>query len=516
MPATAEPEVTPAQPEQRDIRPGSVSDQQYAAEKAAAKRAPTPEKPAAVPLPDGSGGAAQVPSVPVNFAGLNRQTAVNNGSVFTPPDTIVGKSPTVVVEAANSAVRTFSNTGTVTGTASLNTFFGAATASGLLFDPKVYYDRNSANPRVYVVALQQTGRGNTSLTDNVSRMWLAVSRSSNPTNLTTNWCRYNIDARSEIGTASESWADYPAIGVGADSLSLSVNNFRFDTSAFRFARIHVLNKTVAANNAGSCPTIPRWVFQPSSTAGNFALFTIQPAQSYTSPSSGTSTTNPAYYLSTTRGSSNQYHVHRIRNVASGSPTYTRITLTGTSYSIPPSGTQPGTTTLIDSGDNRMLQVAGVGNSVVGQFTTACNFTAGTPNESCTLTPRIAVSVTSTGGLAASMPENTFAGFSDNIFVHHPSTATDTALRTGSTWEFNGASVRLSSAGMIKSVNAAWTGVQTFASGSCSYTGGGTARSGDYSGAQLDPSLTGFWLAGEQTTTLNGTCQWQTRVARLNP
>ena len=246
------------------------------------------------------------------------------------------------------------------------------------------------------------------------------------------------------------------------------------------------------------------------------MFTIQPAQHYTSPSSVSGTINPEYYLSTRRGSSNQYFVHRIRNVASGSPTYTRVTLTNTSYGIAPSGNQPGTAALIDSGDNRMLQVAGIGNTLVGIFTTVCNFTAGTPNESCTLTPRVSVAIGSGGVLAASIPENTFAGFGNAIFVHHPSVATDTSLRSGATWEFNGtggAGFRLSSAAMIKQVNAGWAGVQTYAPGTCPYL---LQRAGDYAGAQLDPTLLGFWLAGERALTIAGSCQWETRVVKLLP
>ena len=45
---------------------------------------------------------------------------------------------------------------------------------------------------------------------------------------------------------------------------------------------------------------------------------------------------------------------------------------------------------------------------------------------------------------------------------------------------------------------------------------GLVRSGDFSGAQLDPSLSGFWLAGEQAVLIGGTCQWQTRAVRLIP
>jgi hypothetical protein len=516
VPVAQKPKQVPSVQRAIEVRPGSVSGEQYAAEKAAADTAAAPLGAVAIRVPGGSGTGAQAPTVTTNFLGLDRQAAANNGFVFFPPDTIVAKSPNQVIEAVNSAIRLFNTTGGVLATADLNTFFGASTSNGLLFDPKLYYDRNAANPRVYVVALQQTGRGNTILADNVSRLWVAVSRSPDPTNLTTNWCRYNIDARGELGSSTESWGDYPGIGAGADTFSMTLNNFAFSNDAFRFARIHVWNKNIASNNASSCPSVPRFIFQPSATAGNFSLFTIQPAQHYTSPSSGTATTNPVYYLSTTRGTSNEYHVHRVRNVAGGSPTYTRVTLSNTSYGIPPSGTQPGTTTRIDSGDNRMLQVAGIGDTVIGQFTTVCNFTSGTPNESCSLTPRVSVGFGAGGVLTASIPENNFIGFGDNIYVHHQSIATDTALRSASTWEYNGDSFTLSSAAMIKNVNANWTGVQTYAPGNCSYTGGGTFRSGDFSGAQLDPSLFGFWLAGEQAVTLSGSCQWQTRIARLDP
>lgn len=520
-PASAEPQQTPQVPEASAVhRPAAVSDAQYAAEKEAAKTGPAPMGAIALPVPAAGGatnGPSNAASVTLNFLGLNRQTAANNGFVFIPPDTILGKSPNQVIEATNSAIRLFTPSGGVLTTRDLNSFFGASTANGRLFDPKVYFDRNAANRRVYVAALQVKGDRNVNPADNVSRLWVAVSRSPDPTNLTTNWCRYNIDARGEIGAANESWGDFPAIGAGADSFSVALNNFRFTDDSFRFARIHVFNKNILSNNALSCPTVPRFVFQPASTAGDFTFFTLQPAQHYTSPSSGFLTTNPAYYLSTHRGSFNQYLVHRIRNVASGSPTYTRVTLTNRSYGIPPNGSQRGSTLLIDSGDNRVLQVAGQGNTIIGILTTSCNFTSGTPVESCTLTPRVSVGVSIFGGLTASIPENNFVGFGNNVFVHHPGIATDTALRSASTWEFNSASSFLSSAALSKVVNGNWGGTQTYASGTCADTlGGAPVRSGDYTGTQLDPSLSGFWLAGEQAVLINGTCQWQTRIVRVLP
>jgi hypothetical protein len=264
-----------------------------------------------------------------------------------------------------------------------------------------------------------------------------------------------FDGRHNVGTADVSWADFPQVGAGRDSFSFNTNQFRFTDNGFTFAVVRVWNKNVASNNSTSCPRVPRFTFQPASTAGDFSRFTIKAAQHYTSPSSFTGTTNPAYYLSTTRGAGDQYHVFRVRNVAGVSPTLTEIAVTGAGYSFPPNGGQPSGSIVIDSGDNRVTQVSGIGNNITGEFTTACNFTPGTPNESCTLTPRVVVGQDAAGGITATIAENPFEGLGDGTFVHHASVATNSALQSGGTWLFNGASNNLSSVSLVKNVNDFW-------------------------------------------------------------
>jgi len=162
----------------------------------------------------------------------------------------------------------------------------------------------------------------------------------------------------------------------------------------------------------------------------------------------------------------------------------------------------------------MMQVAGIGNTLLGTFTTSCNWTAGTTNETCSLSPRVSVGQTATGSLSATLAENTLGGFGDNLFVHHPSIALNGSLQAASTWEFSGTSRFLSSASLIKNSGGNWVGVSTYAPGACSQT---SSRSGDYSGAQTDPNnLATFWLAGESSVLLSGSCQWSTRIGQLNP
>ncbi|MBW4699050.1 MAG: hypothetical protein KME03_14345 [Aphanocapsa lilacina HA4352-LM1] len=239
-----------------------------------------------------------------SFVGLDKPGSVNNDLALDPPDPIGAKSGDTVLEATNSAIALYTESGNLFQSKDLNSFFGAPYAGGslegVLFDPKVYYDRNSANPRYYAVALQ---------TDflRFSTIWLAVSRSPEPVTLeAADWCFYPLE-----GEYKNAWADYPGLGAGADSLVLSANQFTYSGGLFSYAVVRVLDKLAAANNAAACPSVPVSTFQASDTFDDFNAFTLQPAQHYTSPSSQTGFTNPAYLLSTVYGFSDTYYVWQV-------------------------------------------------------------------------------------------------------------------------------------------------------------------------------------------------------------
>ena len=150
------------------------------------------------------GNRQRAPSISASFDGMSKDGAVNNGYGFSPPDTIVAKSATHVLEAANSALRLFTNAGSTVETVDLNTFFGAphddAVNGGLdlLFDPRVYYDRNATNQRFYVVATQAYGSNDS---NGVSVLWVAVSRNNDPSTLDpADWCTYGISSKRDAGT----------------------------------------------------------------------------------------------------------------------------------------------------------------------------------------------------------------------------------------------------------------------------------------------------------------------------
>lgn len=451
-----------------------------------------------------TGPARQAPRVATSFVGLDRPSAANHGSVFFPPDTIVAKSNTRVLEAANSAVRLFTTTGGVLQTKDLNTFFSAATGNGLLFDPKVYFDRNATNRRFYIIALQ---------TDflSTSRIWLAVSRSSDPANLNaSNWCRYNIDGRRNAGTGNASFADYPGLGAGADSLVISTNQFRFADDTFTFSIVRAIRKNLLANNAASCPAIQSAVFQASTQVGDLRTFTLQPVQHYTSPSSFSGTTNPAYLVNTLFGSSTTYRVWQVRNVMGSSPTLRVRNVNGSfTYGVQPDAPQSGSDLLLATGDNRVTQAAGLGNALWPAHGTLCNVGGG-ENESCVRTVRILVGQSSSGALTATLSQQTTVG-GTGWYLFWPGIAVNVTEQTAIVYQRSSAASFLSARWRLKNLcSASFGAAMDLTSGTCPQEV--SERTGDYTGAQTDPvNFSSFWLAGERATLIAGECQWQTRI-----
>jgi len=463
---------------------------------------------------------AKAPAVPsastlTNFAGLDRISAQNNGFIFVPPDTIVARSPLTVLEGANSAVRLFNSAGGVLSTLNLNSFFLAATSNGLLFDPKVYYDRLSANPRYVAVALQKHGDNDTSTTNDFSNIHLAISRTANPTNLTTQWCHYHLNAIRFPGTTSASWADYPGLGAGTDKFLITDNQFKFaPPRPFTEAIVRSFNKSVAYNNASACPSIPFATFSGAATAGTGG-FTIQPVQSYTAPSSFTGTVNPAYAVSSVFGTSNGMCVWRVKGLPGVSAsTISRVCLsTPITHSIPPGARQPGTSILLDTGDVRTLQAGGMGNVLWGVLSSGCNFTAGTPLESCWIEHRFGVGQSSTGALTAGVLESHFTGFGNNQFVWEPGVAPNSSFGTVNSLQRSATNVFLTALWEAHNVNAAYTSAANIAVGTAPQTY--SNRTGDYTGAQTDPSvLTRAWVAGERAITVSGVQRWDTRISQV--
>ena len=161
-----------------------------------------------------------------------------------------------------------------------------------MFDPKVYFDRLSN--RFFVVALLQNNKPKQSF------IYLSVSRSSSVVSLENGWCNYRIR-----GKRSNTWADYPGLGMNGSWLAISANNFKFGGLSLRRGQVSLVD------NASSCPKLKLFVFKAPEVPGdfwNYKATTVQPAQHYTesnlprrsrpAPSSSSSSSRPRRYLGT--------------------------------------------------------------------------------------------------------------------------------------------------------------------------------------------------------------------------
>ncbi len=318
------------------------------------------------------------------FEGLNQKTAGGHGFTWFPPDTIVAAGPNEVLEATNSALRLSSRANKDVEIQTLNDHFGvkssraeprgsgSARLAGNLFDPKTYFDRLSN--RFFVVALLQNDKPNESF------IYLSVSRSSSVVSLENGWCNYRIR-----GKRSNSWADYPGLGMNGSWLAISANNFKFNNKGGTFHNVYlyVVDKVSLVDNASSCPKLKLFVFKAPKVPGDFWDYkadTVQPAQHYTESNLPG---DPLFFVST--GISPDYVLWSITAGSSSAavkrPTLSRILLQGDRYSTPPNAQQKGGGVLLDTADTRMMQVAFRDGDLWATHATACNVGAG-PTESC--------------------------------------------------------------------------------------------------------------------------------------
>jgi hypothetical protein len=463
-------------------------------------------------------------SVTASFRGINIFEAGtvrgDNGFFFIPPDPNVAGSPQRVVHVVNTAIRLFTRQGRSLQTLDLNQFFGTPIGEGgvrILFDPKVIFDRNAANRRFYVVALE-TNAGTPP--PNFSRIHLAVSRSPNPANLDPqNWCFYQVNGLRNRSTALENWADYPSIGAGTDALVITTNQFTFQGFSFVRAAIRVLRKIPLSNNAGGCPSPTLFTFEASDDVGDAAAFTLQPAQQLTSPSSFTGTRNPVYLTNTIFAFSTTYRVWRLRNVAT-SPSLSVTSVEGNfEYGITPLVPQRNESGFIDGGDHRMMEAAGVGNAVWSAHATVCRI----PNSvvvACGRVLRFRVGQSGSGALTASITQQTTFG-GRNEFLFWPGIAVNRDETVAVPFHFASATRtdnNLSTWWAVKDfAEPTFTPFRPLTTGDCQQV---VTRTGDYSGAETDPvDLKSFWLSGERAigvAEFGNACLWETHIIRVTP
>lgn len=402
-----------------------------------------------------------------------------------PPDTQIAVSGSYIFEAVNLEGRIWTKAGDLLKTFTLASLFGLSGSN--LSDPKIRFDPSAGSGgRWFVAAITY----NNSFT---AGAWLlAVSKTSDPTG---QFVVYQV-------SSSKSAPDFPALAVNADKVVLTANAFR--GNSYSGTEFVVLNK---AQLVAGVAAAYKYFGPPQ------GLFTIQPGHSLTACAI---TGCPIYMAAVAYNSASTAQLWRITGVpgvGSGVGVAIASGISIGTLTSPPDAKQLGTTTLIATNDNRLLEATYRGDALGGALwvaaTSACVPGGDTATRACLRFIEFSIS----SGGTVTKPQDFDYGQS-GFYYYFPAIQTD---GSGNLIAVFSGSSSATYAGVYASGQKTTDAVNSFQvpalvkAGENSYTPF-AQRWGDYSGAALDPaSSSTVWVAGEYVYITGGS-EWGTFIA----
>ena len=158
-------------------------------------------------------------------------------SGFIPPDPIIAAGPASLVVMVNTDIAIYDKTGSELLKADLDGAGGFWATNNIVFDPWVVFDPIAE--RFIAMGLDRVTSGGGS-----SRIYLAVSTSDSPTNLTSDWNKYIINRTgTHQGTGGTTFPNYPKLGVNDEAIFITGNDFGILSGGFSHVSLFALEKT---------------------------------------------------------------------------------------------------------------------------------------------------------------------------------------------------------------------------------------------------------------------------------
>lgn len=284
---------------------------------------------------------APIPST--NFAGIH-------ATGWIPPDCTMATGPQYVILSVNSSIAIYNKAGGAPVLQrTLTVWFSNVIQGATIFDPKLLFDQHTGRWVLLAVAVAQN--------PNKSVYLLSVSSTTNPLGP---WRNYSLNAMNDGSTATTNWADFPALGVDANNLYLTSNQFAFG-GGFQYAKIRVVPK--AGPYSGGPATF--FDFVKMKNPDNTAAFSIQPCHTFGAP-------QVEYLVNSRFPNGNFLTVWRIAP-SGASFTLTRTSVATAAYSLGPNAVQKGNNDPLNTGDVRVLHAVFRGDSIWCALTTAHNW-----------------------------------------------------------------------------------------------------------------------------------------------
>jgi len=287
-------------------------------------------------LPRTPGPRAAAPFNGLNSPGLS---AADESFQPTPPDSTGAIGPTRYVEFVNNLVGVYDRSNlTLLASTDLGTFTGTS-SSLYTSDPQIQWDPQGSRWFYGAVAF------NANFTS--TYLLFGWSKTADPTDLTGGWCRYASPTGSNI-------PDYPKLGHDANFVMFGTNIYDGSNASLPFVTANITAISKPAASQSTCSgSVAATSFADATHVLNNAdgtpAFTPVPANTNDSSANG-------YIVAAHDVSVTPQSKVMVWHMAPGPVLMADGDISvGTSYSVPPNVSQPGTSYLIDSLDGRLTQ-----------------------------------------------------------------------------------------------------------------------------------------------------------------
>jgi hypothetical protein len=314
----------------------------------AAKRARKPAVPRPLSAADHAfpGELEAAPRAPVIVGGFNEPG--QSGALSTPPDTTGAIGPLSFVQLVNRRAAIFERTnGTRRASGTLNALANAP-ASVSSFDPQVIWDATTNRFYYAFVSIY-------SATDH--RLSFGFSKTSDPANVTTDWCRYTY-------AYGDQFPDYPKLGDSRYFIIIGANIYQGKGGVRIGSDVVAISKPAAGTTCPAASTFKSGKKSSLVDSAGKLVFTPVPANQIDLAATG--------YVVARNGSplpANKLWFFNItRNAATGLPIFGAArALTVPGYTFPFQADQPTVTQTLDTLDARLTQAVQATDPRLGKF-----------------------------------------------------------------------------------------------------------------------------------------------------
>jgi hypothetical protein len=459
-------------------------------------------------------GTANSEAIVSNFDGVSSlDSAITNfGAEFEPPDQGLCVGNGFVVEPVNSAYTIYRRDGSVVvGPFNANVMFDEGLTQ-FTSDPRCHFD--PATHTWFATILFISADNTEARTD------IAVNTSGDPT---TPWTVYHLEATDDgtsgtpVHVGCPCFGDQPLLGMDRQNLYIATNEFSILGPQANGAQIYAVSKRDLINGAASVHFVQ---FENLTIAAGSA-FSVQPA--LTSPGDDS---NVEYFLESidpTNTFDNRLGVWALTDpgaVSEGDiPTLSSVVINSLVFGVPPNAVQMGSTSLLNTGDDRMQQVQFINGHLWGELNTALNVAGSSTQLSANAWFELHPQVRNSQIASATITRQGILASPGN-FLFYPALQVTPNGEVAMVFSISGPTLFASAAFARMSAGGHSFGLITIAAAGTGPYAPSSTRWGDYSWAVADPNGRSIWLATEyipapDRQTSDGLQNWGTRVIEVS-